>query len=88
MHCSPATRVQAQLTSRLYHVLHVGLKDLYQHAEAVKDRRSTPRLDEQIRAESEVLAIADVYEMQCNRFYSTLRHAAPHMFVFVRHPRM
>ena len=35
-----------------------------------------------------MLAIADTYEMLCNKFCTALRHAAPHMFVFVRYPHM
>lgn len=78
---------------RQSHILHVRLKDLYRRAKdlakIVTDRGPPAGLDELIAGmESEVLAIADAYEMLGNRFCATLRHAAPHMFVFVRYPHM
>ena len=78
---------------RQSHVLHVRLKDLYRRAKdlakTVRDRGPPDGPDERIVGmESEVLAIADTYEILDNRFCTTLQHAAPHMFVFVRYPHM
>ena len=78
--------------SRQAHMLHVRLKGVFQRAKDLakaSDRGPPDDLEDQIlRLESEVLAIADEYERLGNKFCTTLRNAVPHMFVFVRHPRM
>ena len=81
--------------SRQAHMLHVRPKEVYRRARelAGANGRGPPggpgRLDAQVgRRESEAPAVADEHGRLGSKFGTTLRNAAPHMFVFVRRPHM